>query len=95
MNQRMAKRIRKHAESLQVIWLKSLLNPEEAAKITKDNFKKMLPEQTHIWSKGTIFTSFYTLKWLSIKIKQLIKIFPHKNVEDITHEDIQWKMEQR
>jgi hypothetical protein len=55
----------------------------------------MLPEQTHIWAQGTIHTSFYTLKWLTNKIKQLLKIFPDSQVEDITSQDIVWKMEQR
>tara|TARA_B100001059_G_C17735291_1_gene528520 strand:- start:769 stop:1056 length:288 start_codon:yes stop_codon:yes gene_type:complete len=95
MNRKKSKRIRKHAETLQIEWLKSLLSDEEASKITKDNFKDMLPQQTHLWAQGTIHTSFYTLKWLSNKIKQLIKIFPDKDVEDITPQDIAWKMEQR
>ena len=95
MNRKKSKRIRKHAETLQIEWLKSLLNDEEASKITKDNFRDMLPQQTHLWAQGTIHTSFYTLKWLSNKIKQLIKIFPDKDVEDITPQDITWKMEQR
>jgi hypothetical protein len=95
MNRKKSKRIRKHAETLQIEWLKSLLSDEEASKITKDNFRDMLPQQTHLWAQGTIHTSFYTLKWLSNKIKQLIKIFPDKDVEDITPQDIAWKMEQR
>ena len=95
MNRKKSKRIRKHAETLQIKWLKSLLSDEEASKITKDNFRDMLPQQTHLWAQGTIHTSFYTLKWLSNKIKQLIKIFPDKDVEDITPQDIAWKMEQR
>lgn len=95
MNRKKSKRIRKHAETLQIEWLKSLLSDEEASKITKDNFRDMLPQQTHLWAQGTIHTSFYTLKWLSNKIKQLIKIFPDKDVEDITPQDITWKMEQR
>jgi hypothetical protein len=95
MNRRKSKRIKKHAEALQIEWLKSLLNDEEASKINQDNFRGMLPEQTHIWAQRTIHTSFYTLKWLTNKIKQLIKIFPDKQVEDITPQDIVWKMEQR
>jgi hypothetical protein len=95
MNRKKSKRIKKHAETLQIEWLKSLLNDEEASKINKDNFRDMLPKQTHLWAQGTIHTSFYTLKWLSNKIKQLIKIFPDKAVEDVTPQDIAWKMEQR
>jgi hypothetical protein len=95
MNRKKSKRIKKHSENLQVEWLKGLLNEEEADKITKDNFKDMLPQQTHIWARGKIHNSFYTLKWLTIKIKQLLKIFPDKQVEDITSSDITWKMGQR
>ncbi len=95
MNRRKSKRIKYHAELLQILWLKSLLNEEEASRVNMGNYKDMLPEQTHIWARGTVHTSFYTLKWLSNKIKQLIKIFPTKQIEDITPQDIQWKMEQR
>ena len=95
MNRTKSKRIKKHAETLQVEWLKSLLDTEEASKINKDNFREMLPAQTHIWAKGTVHTSFYTLKWLSNKIKQLIKILPDKQVEDVSSQDIEWKMSQR
>ena len=93
MNRTKSKRIKKHAETLQVEWLKSLLDTEEASKINKDNFREMLPEQTHIWARGTVHTSFYTLKWLSNK--KLIKIFPDKQVEDVSSQDIEWKMSQR
>jgi hypothetical protein len=95
MNRKKSKRIKKHAETLQIEWLKSLLTDEEASKINQDNFRDMLPEQTHIWAQGTLHTSFYTLKWLTNKIKQLLKIFPDSQVEDITSQDIVWKMEQR
>jgi hypothetical protein len=95
MNRKKSKRIKKHSESLQIEWLKSLLTDEEASKINRSNFKEMLPAQTHIWARGTIHNSFYTLKWLTIKLKQLIKIFPNKQVEDITSSDITWKMNQR
>ena len=76
MNRKKSKRIKNHTEVLQVEWLKSLLNDEEA-------------------SKGTIHNSFYTARWVTIKIKQLLRIFPNKQVEDITSEDVKWKMEQR
>jgi|TARA_R110000796_G_scaffold2567_1_gene10095 hypothetical protein len=95
MNRRKSKRVKYHAELLQILWLKSLLNEEEASRVNMGNYKDMLPEQTHIWASGTLYNSFYTAKWLSIKIKQLIKIFPTKQIEDITPQDIQWKMEQR
>lgn len=95
MNRKQSKRIKKHSEALQLEWLRGLLTEEEAAKVTQENFKSMLPKQTHIWARGTIHNSFYTMKWLTIKIKQLIKIFPDKQVEDVTAQDIAWKMEQR
>ena len=95
MNRRKSKRVKYHAELLQILWLKSLLNEEEASRVNMGNYKDMLPEQTHIWASRRLYNSFYTAKWLSIKIKQLIKIFPTKQIEDITPQDIQWKMEQR
>ena len=60
-----------------------------------DNLDEFLPEQTHLWARQTMFTSFYTKKWLSNKIKQLLRIYPDKEVEDITSADVAWKAAQR
>jgi|TARA_R100000482_G_C5093907_1_gene132237 hypothetical protein len=95
MNRKKSKRISKHARTLQLEWVRSLLSDEEASKINMDNLDEFLPEQTHLWARQTMFTSFYTKKWLSNKIKQLLRIYPDKEVEDITSADVAWKAAQR
>lgn len=95
MNRRKSKRISKQAKRLQLEWLRSLVDESEAAKINEDNMEELLPKQTHILGQGRMRLSFYTDKWLNKKIKQLLKIFPNKDIEDITSEDIVWKMSKR
>jgi len=94
MNRKKSKRIKKHAKRLQLEWVRGLLSDEEASKITEDNLEEFLPQQTHLWARRTLYTSFYTDKWLTNKIKQLIRIFPDKEIEDISSEDIAWKAQQ-
>jgi hypothetical protein len=95
MNRRKSKRIYKQAKRLQLEWLRSLVDEVEAEKINEDNMEELLPDQKHVLGQGIMRLSFYTDKWLKKKIKQLLKIFPNKEVEDITSEDIVWKMSRR
>lgn len=95
MNRRKSKRIYKQSKRLQLEWLRSLVDEVEASKINEDNMEELLPNQSHVLAQGQMRLSFYTDKWLNKKIKQLIKIFPNKEVEDITSEDIVWKMSKR
>ena len=95
MNRRKSKRIYKQAKRLQLEWLRSLVDEVEASKINEDNMEELLPDQRHVLGQGQMRLSFYTDKWLNKKIKQLLKIFPDKEVEDITSEDIVWKMSRR
>ena len=92
MNNKKAKSIRKQTDVLLVEWLKSLLNKEEAHIITLDNYKEFMPDQTHIFVSNNMRLSAYHPKWMSKKIKQLIKIFPELEIKDITLEMVQWKM---
>lgn len=95
MNRRKSKRIYKQSKRLQLEWLRSLVDEVESSKINEDNMEELLPNQSHVLAQGQMRLSFYTDKWLKKKIKQLIKIFPNKEVEDITSEDIVWKMSKR
>ena len=44
-----AKRIKRHAKTLLVSWLHSLLDKEEADKINVSNYMSHMPKQTHIY----------------------------------------------
>ena len=86
-----AKRIRSHAKSLLVMWLHSLLEKKEAAKITLANYLDYMPEQTHIMVNKTIKLSAYHPKWMSNQIKQILKIDPDLPIESIDLELIKWQ----
>tara|TARA_R110002020_G_scaffold126093_4_gene283766 strand:- start:2306 stop:2599 length:294 start_codon:yes stop_codon:yes gene_type:complete len=89
-----AKRIRKHAKTLLVTWLHTLLDKEEAAKININNYMSHMPKQTHIFVGGQLKLSAFHPKWVSNKIKQLLKIYPLLKIEDIDLELIKWKANQ-
>tara|TARA_R110001632_G_scaffold28438_1_gene75792 strand:+ start:234 stop:539 length:306 start_codon:yes stop_codon:yes gene_type:complete len=95
MNRRRSKRIERQAESLLIQWLKGLLTEEEAEKVNMGNYKAMLPVQTHFMAHRTMYLNAYHPKWLKRKIKQLIKIFPAIEIEDVNLEMITWKVNQR
>lgn len=95
MNRRLSKRIRKHAEDIQLMWVKSLLSDEEADKVSKTNLAQMLPTQTHVWGMGTMYCSVFGMRHVTKKLKQLLRLFPDKAVEDFTLADVNWKIQQR
>ena len=83
MNGRKAKRIRAHVCTLAIDWLKGLMSEEEAKKITKDNYKSMMPSQTHIFLKGHFKLSAFTERWMAQKIKKILKSSPERTIESI------------
>jgi len=86
-----AKRIRRHAKSLLVLWLRSLLEKEEADKININNYMSLMPKQTHVFLNGRMRLSAYHPKWVSNQIKHLLKIDPDLNIESIDLELIKWQ----
>jgi len=70
MNGRQAKKIRKKSKELTVEWLQSLLPEEESVKITTQNFKDYMPEQTHVFANKKIMLSSFTHKWFTKKLKK-------------------------
>ena len=95
MNRSLSKRIKKHAIGIQLQWVKSLLPDEEAEKVTLDNLNAMLPQQTHVWGLGVKYNSVFGIRHVVKKLKQLLVIFPDKQVEDFTLADVNWKTHQR
>ncbi len=91
MNNTKAKRIRRHASTLLVGWLRSLLTEEEGAKINIKNYADHMPEQTHIYANRRMLLNAYHPKWITKKINQLLRIYPHLQVEDVDLELVQWK----
>ena len=86
-----SKRIRRHAKTLLVSWLHSLLDKEEADKINVSNYMSHMPKQTHIFLNGGMKLNAYHPKWVAKKIKQLLKIDPDLRIESIDLESIKWQ----
>tara|TARA_B100001245_G_scaffold191644_1_gene149930 strand:- start:142 stop:384 length:243 start_codon:yes stop_codon:yes gene_type:complete len=70
MNGKKAKAIRRRALQEMIDWYKSLLGPEEADKVSKDNIFELIPKQTHFRALGQFKLSVYSYKWFIKIIKR-------------------------
>ena len=71
MNEKKVKALRKKIKPLQVEWLKTLLNDEEAAQVSIDNIDELAPtEQEYYIASRTMYLSFMTPKWIMKYLKQ-------------------------
>lgn len=86
MNGKKAKAIRQKSLHILVDWVKTLVPPEEAKKLTKQDAFNLLPQQTHVFANQRIMLSAFSLKWIIKKIKKLIN---KKDLKDITLKDLQ------
>ena len=87
MNRKLSKEIRRKAIGLQLDWVQSLLDAEEAKKITPENLDQMLPKQTHLWAHGQFYNSAFSLRHIIRTLKKMIKRKPLQNrrqIYDIT-----------
>lgn len=75
MNAKKVKALRKKAKHLQVEWMKTLLNEEEAAQVSIDNIDQLVPELDYYMARKTRYLSFMTHKW----IMKFLKRFPGIN----------------
>tara|TARA_B110000046_G_C12888317_1_gene353231 strand:- start:186 stop:455 length:270 start_codon:yes stop_codon:yes gene_type:complete len=89
MNGKKAKQIRKQSGVLIVDWLRSLLSEEEGQKVTTANYKNFMPTQTHFMAQRTMYLNSYHPKWISNKVKRLLKQQPNRALEEITLGEIQ------
>ena len=88
MNNKKAKQIRKQTRCILVEWLKSLLPEEEANKINASNVLKYIPKDMYYSLSRHL--SAYHPKWISNRIKKLLKAFPTLSIKNIDLELIQW-----
>ena len=93
MKKKIKKQINKRARDILIEWLKSIVDEEEADQITKENFKKFLPKDTHMQVRKTYYLSFYTFRWATQNIKKLMK--KGMSLNKITLEDLQWILKKR
>jgi hypothetical protein len=85
MNGKKAKQIRKKSLFILVDWIKTLVPPEEAKKLTVQDAYKLMPQQTHVFANRKLMLSAFSLKWIIKKIKRLIKT---KKLKEITLKDL-------
>ena len=74
MNQKKLKDLRRKVKRMQVEWLKTLLNEEEASKVSIDNIDKLAPTQDYYMANRTMYLSFMTPKWIMKYLKKYPEI---------------------
>jgi len=87
MNGQKAKRIRRHAKKLMLDWIKSVVDEDEAKKVTLKNLYQYVPQQTHIYANQHLRVSSYTLRWFEQGIKKLLK--KDRTITSITVQDLE------
>ena len=92
MKKRILKRISRHTETLLVAWVKSLLTEEEAAKVSLSNVGSLLPTEYHIYTDSGLRLTPNSPKWIRQGLKKMVKENPDLDIEAVTLENIQWKM---
>ena len=53
MRKKILKRIDNKASELLIEWLRSIVNEDDEEKVTKENYKSLLPKEEYIVSKRT------------------------------------------
>jgi hypothetical protein len=96
MNEKTCKAISRQTENILVLWLKTLVTEEEAAKINHHNYKSLMPKQTHIKANGRFMLSAFTPKWVRKHIKNLVRLNPERAVftftlTEVMEESRTWK----
>lgn len=74
--------------NLLVLWLKSLLNEEDAAGVNLGNYKELMPDQTHIFLQGKLSLSAYSEKWMRKRMKKLAALYPDRAIESFGLQDV-------
>ena len=82
------KRINRHVADLLVLWIKSLLNEEEAKGVSLQNYRQLMPDQTHVFLQGKLSLSAYSEKWMRKKLKKLVTLYPDRTVESFGLQDV-------
>ena len=88
MNSKKMKRINRHVANLLVLWIKSLLKEEEAKGVNLQNYKELMPDQTHVFLQGKLSLSAYSEKWMRKKMKKLVSQQPTRAVESFGLQDV-------
>ena len=93
MKKKITKKINERASNILIEWLKSIVEEDEANRITKENFKDFLPKDRYMPVQRTYCLSFYTFRWATQNIKKLVK--KGMSLDKIKLEDLQWLLKKR
>ena len=88
MRKKILKRIEHKSSELLIEWLRSIVSEEDVDKVTKENYKSLLPKEEYISIKRTYYLALYTHRWTKQNIKKLLK--KGTKLEDITIGDLIW-----
>ena len=87
MNGKKAKKIRRHSKEMLFAWLRTVVEPEEASKITAANFEDYLPTQGYVFANRKLLVSAYSDRWFINKIKQKVTQ-ENRDVETIRFDEL-------
>ena len=97
MNSKKLKELRRRIKPIQVEWLKTLLNEEEAEQVSVDNIEQLAPTQDYYMANRTRYLSYMTPKWIMKYLKKYpyIKSFEELEViyakdKDKNREKLRW-----
>jgi len=88
VRKKILKRIESKSSELLIEWLRSIVSEEDVDKVTKENYKSLLPKEEYISVKRTYYLALYTHRWAKQNIKKLLK--KGTKLEDITIGDLIW-----
>jgi len=90
MNLKTCKKIRKQSKVLLVEWFKTLVSEDQSKHINEKNILLYLSPQTHIFANNQSRLSAYSFKWMTKKIKALVKK-TNMDIEKVRLKDIEEK----
>jgi|TARA_R110000764_G_scaffold228745_1_gene319386 hypothetical protein len=73
MNGKQSRKLRLKSKELVMEWVRSLLNEEEAEKISLENYHLLVPEEKYVFANRKLVVSAYTERWFYQNLKKLIK----------------------
>ena len=90
MNSKTCKKIRKQSKIILAEWFRKLVSEDQSKHINEKNILSYLSPQTHIFANNQLILSAYSFKWMTKKIKALVKK-TNMDVDKVRLKDIEQK----
>ena len=88
MNSKTMKQIHRHADTILLQWIHSLLNEKEAKLVTKQNISDYMPQQTHTYFNFSFRLAPFSRKWVRKNIKKIVARNPQQNISEISLDNL-------